>query len=118
MYGLDPETDVSFLSGPQLTQVAVGTYQVSLHFTESVDISIEAGARSQESSGEPQSYHSLPDLGCYVVGLLDQHVTTTSIGKDGELALEWSDGSVLTIFDSNPESESYQLISPDHYIVV
>lgn len=45
MYGLKKEIDLSFLTGRELIQVAIGRYHVSFRFDEDVAISVEAEFR-------------------------------------------------------------------------
>ena len=42
MYGLKKEIDLSFLTGRELTQVAIGLYQARFGFDEDVAVSVEA----------------------------------------------------------------------------
>jgi hypothetical protein len=41
MYGLKKEIDLSFLTGRELTQIAIGRFQVQFHFDENVAVSVE-----------------------------------------------------------------------------
>jgi hypothetical protein len=45
MYRLKKEIDLSFLTGRELVQVAIGSFQVQFHFDEDVAVSVEAEFR-------------------------------------------------------------------------
>jgi hypothetical protein len=46
MYGLKKEIDLSFLTGRELIQVAIGSFQVEFHFDEDVTVSVVRTPRS------------------------------------------------------------------------
>ena len=43
--GIEKEIDLSFLTGRELIQVAIGSFQVQFHFDEDVAVSVEAEFR-------------------------------------------------------------------------
>ena len=42
MHGLPKDTDVSFIEGREVTQIAIGVFQTAIHFDGGVTITIEA----------------------------------------------------------------------------
>lgn len=64
MYGLKKEIDLSFLTGRELIQVAIGSFQVQFHFDEDVALSVEGDfAISTDTRNSSREYVSR-DLRC------------------------------------------------------
>jgi len=119
MYGLDESEDLSFMLGKELQQVAVGQYQVILHFTDDLGIYIGSGCRwintdqeSVEMSGDS------PELTKNLVFLLGQKIEKTENLGEGTLQLTFSEGSQLLLFDDLENYESYQIWWKDGEIIV
>jgi Family of unknown function (DUF6188) len=120
MWGLKKETDLSFLMGRELIQVAIGLYQVQFHFDEEVAISVEAEFRYFEGQDEsiwqrePSSLH----VASRTVTLLGASITSFKNDEDGTLILVFSNGRRLTILDSSKEHESCDITRPGQNIIV
>ena len=120
MHGLKKETDLSFLAGRELIQVAIGSFQVQFHFDEDVAISVEAefryfdGQREWAWRQEPGS----PLVAVRTVAMLGASITSFESTENGTLALTFSNGHHLTMVDSCKEYESYDITRPGHTIIV
>jgi hypothetical protein len=120
MFGLPRETKLDFLIGCELLQMAVGEFQLILHFSHSVDLSVEsklelkASADSVSLIWEPKRLSDLARFAT-IVGL---SVTDYEIPGDGRLILHFGNGGVLTAYDSNKDHESYQVTRGSETFIV
>ncbi len=120
MYGLKKNIDLSFLSGREVTQVAIGVYQIQFHFDEDVAIYVEGEFSYFDGKDE---LHWKPEPGTSntagrTAALLATTIDRFEAHEDGTLRLFFSNGHQLTIADSSNEYESYQITCPGRYIVV
>jgi hypothetical protein len=119
MYGLDKDTDLSFLSEKELHQVCVGEAQIILKFDGDIEVSLECtfehvpkhGQVFWGDSSKPTSSNSLMTL----LGFSVKRVG--NIGEGG-IELFFANGDRVRIHDSNKDSESYQITSPEGMIIV
>lgn len=120
MYGLKNEIDLSFLTGRELIQVAIGSFQVQFHFDEDVAVSVEAEFRYFDGQDEWswRQEPSSPQVAARTVAMVGANITTLERNENGTLALMFSNGHRLTIVDSFKEYESYDITRPGHTIVV
>lgn len=120
MYGLKKETDLSFLTGRELIQLAIGVYQVQFGFDEDVRISVESEFRYFDGQAEwiwrPEPGSS--SIAARVVALLGATIESFGSNIDGTLTLAFSNQHRLTILDSSKEYESYDITRPGHTIIV
>lgn len=125
MYGLKPDVDLSFFVGKELTQVAVGSYDVQFHFTLPVPASLSVAQDWVSLAVQNYIEHSskgvvnewdrdenMPLSAASLVGLLGSSVVTVQGDPDGTLTLEFSNGDVVTIFDREGY-EAYQIHNGD-----
>ncbi len=112
MYGLKKEIDLSFLTGRELIQLAIGVYQVQFGFDEDVRISVESEFRYFDGQAE---WIWRLEPGSSSIG-----ATIESFGSniDGTLTLAFSNQHRLTILDSSKEYESYDITRPGQNIIV
>lgn len=120
MYGLKKEIDLSFLTGRELIQVAIGSFQVQFHFDEDVGVSVEAEFRYFDGQQEWiwKQEPSSPHVAARAVAMLGASITSFERSEDGTLALTFSNGHRLTILDSSKEYESYDITRPGQTIIV
>lgn len=120
MYGLKKEIDLSFLTGRELIQLAIGVYQVQFGFDEDVRISIESEFRyfdgQVESIWRPKPGSS--SIAARAVALLGATIESFRSNIDGTLTLAFSNQHRLTILDSSKEYESYDITRPGQTIIV
>jgi len=120
MYGLRKEIDLSFLTGRELIQVAIGSFQVQFHFDEDVTVSVEAEFCYFDGQDEWiwQQKPSSPQIAARTVAMLGASITSLETNENGTLALTFSNGHRLTILDSFKEYESYDITRPGQTIIV
>jgi hypothetical protein len=113
-YGLKKEIDLSFLTGRELIQVAIGSFHVQLRFDEDVAVPVEAEFRYFDGQQEWvwQQEPSSPQIGARTVAMLGASIISVETNENGTLALTFSNGHRLTILDSFKEYESYELADP------
>jgi hypothetical protein len=120
MHGLKKEIDLSFLTGRELTQIAIGRFQVQFHFDENVAVSVEAefryfdGEQEWTWRQEPSSTH----IAGRTVGMLGASITSFQSSEDGTLVLTFSNRHRLTVLDSSKQYESYDITRPGQTIIV
>jgi hypothetical protein len=120
MYGLKKQIDLSFLTGRELIQLAIGVYQVQFGFDEDVRISVESEFRYFDGQAEwiwrPEPGSS--SIAARAVALLGATIESFGTNIDGTLTLAFSNQHRLTILDSSKEYESYDIARPGQTIIV
>jgi hypothetical protein len=120
MYGLKKEIDLSFLTGRELIQLAIGVYQIQFSFDEGVRISVESEFRYFDGQAE---WTWRPEPGSYSIAaragaLLGATIDSFGSHIDGTLTLAFSNQHCLTLLDSSQEYESYEITRPGQTIIV
>lgn len=88
MYGLKKEIDLSFLTGRELIQVAIGSFQVQFHFDEDVALSAEGDfAISTDTRNSSREYVRREEKaarasGAYPGCFQEYYVKTFSLEQD------------------------------------
>ena len=120
MYGLKKEINLSFFVGCELSQIAIGLFQVQFHFDDSVSLSVEAEFRYFDGQQEWNWIQepSSPDVAARTVALLGARVTHFHSELNGTLSLTFSNGHRLTVLDSSKEYESYGINHHGEIIIV
>src|SRR5215467_341702 len=120
MYGLKKEIDLSFLTGRELIQVAIGSFQVQFHFDEDVTISVEAEFRYFDGQNEWiwRQEPSSPQVAARTAAILGASIISIESNENGTLALTFSNGQRITILDAFKEYESYDITRPGETIIV
>ena len=120
MYGLKKEIDLSFLTGRELIQVAIGSFQVQFHFDEDVAVSVEGEFRYFDGQQEWiwRQQPSLAHVAARTVAMLGASITSFEGSENGTLSITFSNGHRLTILDSSKEYESYDITRPGQTIIV
>jgi hypothetical protein len=108
MYGLDVDTDISFLLGKELLQIGIGRFGVGLDFVKDVSIYIECRFE-MISQGHLEETAELPMAACPLLRLLGAKVSKVDIRENGTLQVGFSSGDILKVYDSNPDTESYTI---------
>ena len=117
MYGLSKEQDLTYLVGKEVTQVCVGKYQSVLHLSADISIHLECRFKVSKMNalGVEVPFCSPNES---LLGLLGCRIANVINKGDGELALGFTDGSTLVLFDSKSNYESYQILNSTHRIIV
>jgi Family of unknown function (DUF6188) len=120
VYGLRKNTDLKFLNGREVGQIAIGLYQIQFGFDEDVRISVEGEFRWFEGGNEVVWRPELgsAQIAARMVALLGATIETFEGREDGILTLNFSNGHRLMIPDSSQEYESYSITRPGITIVV
>jgi hypothetical protein len=120
MFGLPKETKLDFLVGCELQQIAFSHVQLILHFSRSASLSVESRLELKVTSDSaPLVWESnrLSELAGFAT-IIGASVVSYEIPGDGRLILRFSNGSVLTAYDSNTGYESYQVTGGGKTLVV
>jgi Family of unknown function (DUF6188) len=119
MYRLDPATDLSFLLGKPLEQVARGLYQLQLNFFGETSIAIETSTEHRSSGSglvsrwSPGSRAEFP-----IYDLLHTEIDEVEILARSALRLRFTNADDVFIVPEDVPYEAYQLMGPSIYIVV
>jgi hypothetical protein len=120
MYGLSKDLDLNFLNGREVVQVDIGVYQIQFAFDEDVIIYVESQFNyfdgQEEWIWKPEP--GAAQIAARTVSLLSATIQNFDRQGNGTLILTFSNGGRLTILDSSPECESYQITRPGQTIVV
>jgi hypothetical protein len=120
LYGLRKGIDLTFLTGREVTQVAVGVFQVQFHFDEDVSISVESQFTYFDGQREWTWEQGLTfaQVAIRTVSLLSAKIQSFEAQENGTVSLAFSNGHRLTIFDSSKDYESYTISHHGGTIVV
>jgi hypothetical protein len=113
VYRFPENTDVGFLCERELVQVAVGAYEVQLHFDKDVSISIQGHCQIDDRVYAPGSV-----AGVHLIGLLGKIVNSARVVDNRHLRLDLKDGSSLIVLEDEAPYESYSVVGPEGVIVV
>jgi hypothetical protein len=105
--------------GAELTTVMVWKFGVKLSFDdEPCTITIENNVEFA-SRGQTESYNQgvIVSFGAHVVSLIGCHIIDLQIAENKTLALNFDDGSILTVRPDMSGYESYQVSSPDGMLI-
>jgi len=109
MYGLSKETDLSFLVGKQIIQVALGLYDVQLNWRGGgISIWSKFTFGPAGSSDHIVWTQGNPEAACCTAGLLRTTIAGAECTAEGTLLVRFSDGSLLELFE-DPLYESFSI---------
>ena len=117
MYGLPEDEDLSFLLGKELLQVCGGLHETILNFNEGTSITLQCEYALHGADDKSDAVAQLA-ASRRLLDLLGFRIAKVSNVGKGSLAVTFSDGSVLSIHDSNSQYESYEISDPTKTIVV
>jgi hypothetical protein len=110
MYGLREDTDLSFLVGREVLGVQARENNLHLKFDSSVEINIESKAVMRRSSEERiQWTHGCSDLDQEFRGPVGSKLQFFRGDPSGTLEIDFSNGSMLTLFEDSREYKSYTI---------
>lgn len=120
MFGLNPATDLSPLTGSTLSFVGFGEHQLQLAFSGQMPcaISVEGDYLVTPPGLVPTLFGNAVDGASVLLRLLGHTVTHASVPADGTTRLAFSDGSIVEVVDSSAHYESYQINLGDQLLVV
>lgn len=119
MYGLPENIDLSFFHGKVLQQVCIGYNEAILRFGDDVSITIETDIGHKSSAGEITAlYKTIIPSAPMLASFMHSSIVKASAILPGTLALEFSNGEVLEVYDTSSQYESYIIKYGDKTIVV
>ena len=118
MYGLPPNTDVSFLNGKLLRQVCIGFNEIILRFDDNVTLTAQTDIGHRSGGIITAIYKHSMSVAPVVVKLLHKAVVSASCQQPGTLILDFGDDEGLEFYDSSPQYESYTINNNNVLIVV
>jgi hypothetical protein len=120
VYGLRKDTNLSFLMGREVQQVAIGDYEIIFGLDGDIRISVESEFGYFDGQREwvwrPEPGASL--IAAHSATLLGATIQSYEGRANGTLVLAFPNGRRLTVLDSNKEFESYDITRPGQTIVV
>jgi len=109
VYGLSKDTDLSFLSGQEVTQVAIGVFQVQFHFDKDAIISVEGEFQYFSENSSSHWHQGTPEAAAPALRLLGSSIQKVDGKEDGTLDLTFSNGDRLVVKDNSEQYESYTI---------
>lgn len=118
MYKVLQSVDWSFLVGCEVEQVAIGLYQVQVHLSKDVSISINSDF-AHERNGPPASDATALHLkAASLVNLLGRQVQRVEPHGEESLSLYFDDRQKLAVLVDDEPYESFTVSAPGDTIVV
>ena len=113
MYGLARSVSLDFLRELELQQVCLGEFQAILQFDRDTCLIIEGTSEisSKEDNVSRLVHADRPDETKELVRFLGSRIVDAVNLGDGSIRLHFSNGALITLFDSNKDLESYQISS-------
>jgi hypothetical protein len=118
MYGLNKNTDLSFLIGKELSQVAIGLHQVQLNFDQDVSINMECQFDHISNGESLTTSKNLPDSASSLLQLIGSKIIRVENHGNGTIEIIFSDQSIVKVYDNNESHESYQISAPGIDLIV
>lgn len=120
MYKILQSTDWSFLMGREVEQIAIGLYQVQVHLSDDISISIGNDFVHEQNDALRPGTTSFHLKAASLANLLGHRVESIKAKAEESLALGFDDGQKLVILvgpDGEPY-ESFTVSRPGETIVV
>ena len=118
MYGIPDNVDWTFLIGQEVLQICIGSNQVQVN-CDDVSISIESNYAHVSKQGMVfEQCDGMPRQSVTLISLLQSKVSSVVRENCKTLALHFSNGETLRLFDDNPQYECFQIATRDRFIVV
>lgn len=123
MYGISTSIDLSFLVGRELIQVCYGQYQVCLHLTGDIAITVEGDYEISLMRGDDRarsrcSASALQPDAINCNELLGRTVVSVEVLDERTVVVRFTERATLTLYDSNKSHESFEIVSSDQRIIV
>ncbi len=117
MYGLRQDLDLLPFEGLRLVQVCIGENETIFNFDDEVSVNVSSDFRIGTSNGG-NLFRTSVSAAAPAASLLGKAVKQAAHTAEGTLTLTFADESVLEIYESSRDYESYQLrISGSIYVV-
>ncbi len=106
MYGVPPDLDLSRFQGAKLVRIVLSESQVDFDFEPESSITVEGHWEVRDVAGERET----------VEVLRGGVVVATRVKPPRSIALEFDGGSILEIFDSSEQYESFSIQPGNIYV--
>ncbi len=118
MYKLPPDMPLAFLEGRKLLQVCIGLHDLILNLDGDIAITVCSSIGYSATCDEVAHYVDFRQSAKLLCMLLDESILAARNEGDGSLALEFTNGNILYIYDDSATYESYTIKHGDQLIVV
>jgi hypothetical protein len=118
MYGLNKNSDLSFLVEKQLYRVSVGLYHVELDFNYDISIYMECQFDHILNGKSQTLSEDLPSSSSSLLQLIGSITVKVENYGNGDIEIFFSNQHILKIFDSNKSYESYKISGPSIQLIV
>lgn len=118
MYRILQSTDWSFLIGTVVEQICIGSYQVQVHLSKDVHISIEYDFVHARNGGVLNETPGLSCKAASLVSLLGKNVERVNPEDEEALSIEFSEGETLRLLVNTDPYESFHITIVNDTIVV
>jgi hypothetical protein len=117
MHGVKPDTDLSPLLGKRVESILFSRFQVIIHLEDRLFISLEAECSFEQGDSivRREDYRPLANS---FAELLGHCIDEAKVVSADTIEFEFSNGVLLSIFDSNERYESFQIQLPGQLLVV
>ena len=103
MYGLPADFNPSVFVGCKLEMICFAEYQVYLHFSNNVLVSVESALNVNGVN------YGVPLKNADFMHLVGHSVVSALGNKEGDLTVIFDDGSSLSVLDTEDQYESYRI---------
>ncbi len=111
MYGVGVDLPLDHFVGQELNQIALGQFQVQLHFSGTGSIFVEGAWELRDPDGalvDRDREHA--DRDCYRIHrVIDVPVVRFEIDPPRSFTLVFESGFRLTVFDDTPQHEAFSI---------
>ena len=118
MYGLNKNSDLSFLVSKRLYRVSVGLYNVELGFDHDISIAMECQFDHILNGKSQILTEDLPYSASSLLQLIGSKIVKVENHGNGNIEIIFSNQHNLRVFDNNKSYESYQVSGPGIQIIV
>jgi len=118
MYGLPSSVSLSFLEGRTLLQVCIGLHDLILNFDGDTTITVCSSIGYSTTFAQVKRYVDFRQSATVLCTFLGTTIRAAKNAGDGTLALEFTKGRTLHLYDDSTDYESYTIKHGDQLIVV
>jgi hypothetical protein len=119
MYGLSPETDVSFMVNQKLIQACFGQHDLILNFdNDGVSVLVTSSIGCIPPNGACHHVTQFSEEAQFILKLLDVPVVTAEVMPGGTFCMSFEGGAQLQIYDDSDQFESYVIEHAGKIIIV
>lgn len=117
MIQMDEPIDLSWITGKELIQVCIGSYQVILRFTYQLIITIECPYSMSMEEAIVEASGDDPETSKNLVCLLEHSINSCHQHENGEFVLDFSNGYSLKLIPETTGAESFSIKDGEYEIL-